>query len=256
MAAENAVLTTSRLRLRPWRDKDLEPYAALNADARVREFFPGTMTADESAASMRHIREHFARHGFGLWAAEEIGGAPFIGFIGLAIPVFDAHFMPCVEVGYRLAFDHWSRGYATEGARAALEFGFESAGLDEIVSMTTVTNVRSRRVMTKLGMTHNPADDSTTRIWRTAIRSVVTCCTVCAPLSGLRTQRLRCDLGLGIWDWLGFACTRFARRPTKRLGRVQLTGFREPQRGSVTSNPESQVPNPFPTRRKRCPAVD
>jgi RimJ/RimL family protein N-acetyltransferase len=156
------MLTTPRLRLRPWRDEDLDAYAALNADPRVREFFPGTMTREESAASMQHIRDHFARHGFGLWAAEVsnvAGSAPFIGFIGLAIPTFDAPFMPCVEVGYRLAFDHWGKGYATEGARAALAFGFESLGLKEIVAMTTEANERSRRVMTKLGMRRNPDDD-------------------------------------------------------------------------------------------------
>ena len=151
--------TTERLRLREWRDEDLEPYAALNADARVREFFPGTMTFEESAASMTAIRDHFALHGYGPWAAEVIGGAPFIGFIGLSIPPFDAPFMPCVEVGYRLAFDHWGRGYATEGARAALAFGFESLGLDEIVAMTARSNVRSRGVMEKLGMTRDAADD-------------------------------------------------------------------------------------------------
>ena len=109
--------------------------------------------------SMQSIRDHFDRHGFGLWAAEVIGGAPFIGFIGLAIPSFEAHFTPCVEVGYRLAFEHWGNGYATEGARAALAFGFESTGLQEIVAMTAVGNARSRRVMEKLGMRRNPADD-------------------------------------------------------------------------------------------------
>jgi len=159
MAAENVVLTTARLRLREWRGADLEPYAALNADPRVREFFPDTMTRDESAESMQHIRDHFAQHGYGLWAADVVGGTPFIGFIGLAIPTFDAHFTPCVEVGYRLAFEHWGKGYATEGARAALEYGFESLGLKEIVAMTAVGNERSRRVMQKLGMTHDPADD-------------------------------------------------------------------------------------------------
>jgi len=156
------MLTTERLRLREWRDDDLAPYAALNADPRVREFFPGTMTLEESAASMAQIREHFARHGYGPWAVEVIDvarAAPFIGFIGLSIPPFDAPFMPRVEVGYRLAFDHWGQGYATEGARAALAFGFESLGLDEIVAMTAVRNARSRHVMEKLGMTRDPADD-------------------------------------------------------------------------------------------------
>src|SRR5262245_11844659 len=107
------MLTTARLRLRPWRDSDLDPFAVLNADPRVREFFPSLQTHEESAASMRRIRDHFQRHGFGAWAVEVIDGAQFIGFIGLTIPSFDAPFTPCVEIGYRLAFEHWRQGYAT-----------------------------------------------------------------------------------------------------------------------------------------------
>lgn len=153
------MLTTARLRLRPWRDEDLEPFAALNADPRVREFFPSLQTRPESAESMRYIDEHFRRHGFGLWAVEVIGTAPFIGFIGLSVPSFDAPFMPCVELGYRIAFEHWGRGYATEGAQAAITFGFATLGLAEIVAMTAVGNERSRRVMERVGMKHNAADD-------------------------------------------------------------------------------------------------
>ena len=108
---------------------------------------------------MQFMRDHWQRHGFGLWAVEVIGGAPFIGFIGLSVPSFAAPFMPCVELGYRLAFDHWKCGYATEGSRAALRFGFSTLGLSEIVALTTVRNERSRRVMERLGMTRNPADD-------------------------------------------------------------------------------------------------
>jgi RimJ/RimL family protein N-acetyltransferase len=151
--------TTERLRLRSWRDEDLEPFAALNADPRVREFFPSLQTREESAESMRYIREHFRLRGFGLWAVEAIGGVPLIGFIGLSVPSFDAPFMPCVELGYRLAFDHWGRGYATEGARAAIAFGFATVGLFEIVAMTAVGNERSRRVMARVGMTRNVTDD-------------------------------------------------------------------------------------------------
>jgi RimJ/RimL family protein N-acetyltransferase len=155
----SSVLTTARLRLRPWRNDDLEPFAALNADARVREFFPSVQTHQESAESMRYIDDHFRRHGFGLWAVEVIAAAPFIGFTGLSVPSFDAPFMPCVELGYRLAFEHWGHGYATEGARAAIAFGFTTVGLDEIVAMTAVRNERSRRVMERLGMTYSAADD-------------------------------------------------------------------------------------------------
>ena len=153
------MLTTARLLLRQWRDEDLDPYAALNADPRVREFYPSLQSYQESADSMHRIRDHFQRRGFGLWAVEVIGGAPFIGFIGLSVPSFDAPFMPCVELGYQLAFATWGHGYATEGSRAAVEFGFATAGLPEIVAMTTVGNERSRRVMERLGMTRNPADD-------------------------------------------------------------------------------------------------
>lgn len=153
------MITTARLRLRRWRNDDLEPFAALNADSRVREFFPSVLTYEESAESMKYICDHFQRRGFGLWAAEVIGGAPFIGFIGLSVPSFDARFTPCVELGYRLAFEHWAQGYATEGSRAALAFGFTTIGLGEIVAMTAVGNGRSRRVMERLGMKRNPADD-------------------------------------------------------------------------------------------------
>jgi RimJ/RimL family protein N-acetyltransferase len=153
------MLTTARLQLRPWRDDDLEPYAALNADRRVREFFPSVQTRQESAESMQYIRDHWARRGFGLWAVQVVGGSSFIGFIGLSVPSLDAPFLPAVELGYRLAFDHWGRGYATEGARAAIAFGFATIGLAEIVAMTAAGNERSRRVMRRLGMTHDAADD-------------------------------------------------------------------------------------------------
>lgn len=113
-------LRTERLLLRPWRDADREPFAAMNADPRT---------------------------------------APFIGFIGLAVPSFDAPFMPCVEIGWRLAYAHWNRGYATEGARAALEYGFDRLSLPQIVAFTVAANVRSRSVIEKLGMTCNAADD-------------------------------------------------------------------------------------------------
>ncbi len=154
-----SVLTTARLRLRDWRDDDVEPWIALNADPRVREFFPNRLTPEESVAQIASIRDHFARHGFGLWAVEVIHGAPFIGFIGLSVPSFDAHFTPCVELGYRLAVEGWGRGYATEGARAALRHGFESLGLAEIVAFTAEQHWRSRRVMERLAMRHDPADD-------------------------------------------------------------------------------------------------
>ena len=151
-------IRTARLLLRPWRDSDLAPFAALNADPRVMEFLPFTLDREKSDALAGRIRDGVEKRGFGLWAAEVPGVAPFIGFIGLSVPNFTAPFMPCVEVGYRLAFDHWRKGYATEGARAAAEHGF-SGGLREIVSFTVPENLRSRRVMEKIGMVRDPGED-------------------------------------------------------------------------------------------------
>jgi RimJ/RimL family protein N-acetyltransferase len=154
-----AELRTERLRLRPWRPADLEPFAALNADPRVMEFFPAPLSRAESDAGATRIAAHFEAQGFGLWAAEVIGGAPFIGFIGLAVPAFRAHFTPCTEIGWRLAHDAWGRGYATEGAAEVRRFALETLRLPEIVSLTVPANARSRRVMEKLGMHRDPADD-------------------------------------------------------------------------------------------------
>lgn len=152
-------IVTPRLLLRRWRDSDREPFAAMNADPQVMEHFPNSLTRAESDARIERIERHFAEHGFGLWAIEVREGAPFAGFIGLAVPTFQADFTPCIEIGWRLAAAHWGQGYATEGAKAALAFGFETLGLDEIVSFTVPENVRSRRVMEKIGMWHDAAGD-------------------------------------------------------------------------------------------------
>jgi RimJ/RimL family protein N-acetyltransferase len=145
--------------LRGWREEDLAPFAALNADAAVMEFMPKRLTRAESDAFADRIGAHFRDHGFGLWALEVPGVASFIGFTGLAVPRFEAHFTPCVEVGWRIAREYWGRGYAPEAAREALRYGFEVAGLAEIVSFTSASNLRSRRVMEKIGMTRDAADD-------------------------------------------------------------------------------------------------
>lgn len=150
---------TARLVLRRWRDADLPPFAALNADPRVVEHLPGPLSRAESDRLAARADAHFDAHGFGPWAVEIPGEAAFAGFVGLFVPEFAAPFTPCVEIGWRLAAPHWGRGYATEGARAALDFGFAALGLAEIVAFTVPANVRSRRVMAKLGMTHDPADD-------------------------------------------------------------------------------------------------
>lgn len=152
-------LPTARLVLREWRDDDLPAYAALNADPAVREFFPGTLTAAQSDAQANYIRRETAQCGFGFWAVELPGIAPFIGFTGLEVPSYTAHFTPCVEIGWRFAAAYWGYGYATEAASAALTYGFSTLGLKEIVACTAVDNWRSRRVMERIGMTHDSADD-------------------------------------------------------------------------------------------------
>jgi RimJ/RimL family protein N-acetyltransferase len=131
----------------------------MNADPRVMEYFPKLLTREESDTLIARIEERFEASGFGLWAVEIVESSQFAGFIGLSIPHFEAHFTRCIEIGWRLAAEFWGRGLATEGARAVLDFGFESLGLDQIVSFTTAANIRSRRVMEKLGMSHDPADD-------------------------------------------------------------------------------------------------
>lgn len=152
-------LATPRLQLRPWRDADLAAFATLNADPRVMEFMPGLLTRTESDALAGRIRAGFAERGFGWWAVEAPGVAEFIGCIGLLVPSFEAAFTPCVEIAWRLAAGQWGRGYATEAARAALEFGFGPLGLGEIVAFTVPANRRSRAVMERLGMTHSQAEN-------------------------------------------------------------------------------------------------
>jgi RimJ/RimL family protein N-acetyltransferase len=152
-------LTTPRLKLRGWREDDLEPFAAMNADPAVMEHFPGPLTRGQSDELVERIEGGFEANGFGLWALEVRATEEFIGCTGLGVPEFEAHFTPAVEVGWRLARSTWGNGYATEAARAALSFGFEEVGLAEVVSFTTSANRRSRAVMERLGMSHDPADD-------------------------------------------------------------------------------------------------
>lgn len=153
------ILETARLRLRPWRDSDLEEFAALNADPRVMQHFESTLTREQSNLMTARIRERMSERDFGLWAVEVPGIADFVGFTGLSVPGFDAHFTPCVEVGWRLAFDHWHKGYATEAAALALSYAFDRLALEEVVSFTVPANTRSIAVMERLGMTRSPDDD-------------------------------------------------------------------------------------------------
>lgn len=159
VVSPNPTLNTDRLILRRWRDSDREPFARMNADARVMEFFAECLSRGQSDALVDGFEAHFREHGFGACAAELRRNGTFIGFIGLNKPRFEAHFTPCVEIGWRLAADYWEQGLATEGTRAAVRYGLETLGLQEIVSFTVPANARSRRVMEKLGMTRNPVDD-------------------------------------------------------------------------------------------------
>jgi RimJ/RimL family protein N-acetyltransferase len=152
-------LATARLTLRRWRPSDREPFRSINADPRVMEFFPALLTPQESDDLIERIEQHFDQHGFGVYAAELIETQAFIGFIGLNIPSFEAPFMPAVEIGWRLASDVWGQGLATEGASAVVQYAFETLQLPGLVSFTVPTNLRSRRVMEKIGMVHNSADD-------------------------------------------------------------------------------------------------
>ena len=131
----------------------------MNADPRVMEFMPASLSSQESDALIDRIQNHFQQHSFGLWAAEYTATRSFVGFIGLSIPAFEARFTPCVEIGWRLDELYWGRGLATEGARQVLRHAFEVIGLESLVSFTVPANTRSRRVMEKLGMTREPRDD-------------------------------------------------------------------------------------------------
>ena len=153
------MLETPRLLLRPWRESDREPFHRMTADARVMEFFAGLLSRAESDATINRIQTHFAQHGFGLFAAELRATGEFIGFAGLSRVPFEAHFTPCVEVGWRFDSFAWGHGYATEAAREALRFGFGPAELAEIVSFASRLNLPSIRVMERIGMHRDPADD-------------------------------------------------------------------------------------------------
>ncbi len=151
-------LRTGRLLMRRWRPSDREPFRAMNADAEVMAHFPAPASAPESDALIDRIEASFEQRGYGLWALESLSEGRFLGFTGLSFVRFEAHFTPAVEVGWRLAREAWGHGYATEAGAAAIGFAF-AMGLTEVVSFTTVGNGRSRAVMQRLGMTHDPADD-------------------------------------------------------------------------------------------------
>lgn len=151
------MIKTERLVLRQWTDDDLPPFAAMNADPNVMEFFPALLSRDESDRLADKIRKELEEKEYGLWAVEVPGVTPFIGFIGLHLANFDAPFCPCVEIGWRLAKEHWGKGYATEGAKAALDYAFNTLKLDEVLSFTAEVNKRSQKVMERIGMQRDPS---------------------------------------------------------------------------------------------------
>ncbi len=143
---------TERLRLRQWQASDYPKFAALNADRRVMAYFPSPLSAKDSDALIVRCHQHIGQYGWGYWAAERRDTSEFIGFIGLTSIANGLPFAPCIDIGWRLAYPHWGQGFATEGARAALEYAFAQVGLREVVSMTAVVNHASEHVMKKLGM--------------------------------------------------------------------------------------------------------
>lgn len=158
------ILETERLILRTWTPEDIDKQAAMNIDPRVMEYFPSTQDHQTAVNFVEYSNNLFNKYGFCLYAAELKETGELIGFIGLNIPNFEipnfkAIQKPVVEIGWRLGFDHWGKGYATEGAKAVLQHGFSDLNLKEIISFTAVKNMRSRNVMEKLGLTHNEADD-------------------------------------------------------------------------------------------------
>ncbi|GAA2725795.1 GNAT family N-acetyltransferase [Actinocorallia aurantiaca] len=153
------MLRTERLLVRRWREEDRGPFAELNADPEVMEHFPSVLTREESDAIADRIESRMAEDGFGFWALEVAESGEFVGFTGIARTRFDSHFTPAVEIGWRLGRGSWGRGYASEAAKAVLEYGFTEAGLDEIVSFTAVGNVRSQAVMRRIGMIRDENED-------------------------------------------------------------------------------------------------
>jgi 3-dehydroquinate dehydratase/shikimate dehydrogenase len=159
---QKPIIQTERLILRQWREEDLEPFAALNADPQVMEYFPAIISRQESDQMMKRMQTKIEERRWGWWAVSLMENEKFIGLIGMNDvdqATFPAHFFPAVEVGWRLANPFWGKGYATEGALACLKYGFETLNLEEIVAFTAVQNTRSRAVMERIGMHRDPKDD-------------------------------------------------------------------------------------------------
>ena len=153
------ILETERLILRTFKEADFAPMLAINQDPKVMEYFPALQGEEETKALINHINEHQNQHGYSLYAVELKETSEMIGFVGLMHPSFEAHFTPAIEIGWRLASTHWSQGYATEAAKAVLEYAFNVLSLTKVVSFTSEINMPSRRVMEKIGLIHDPNND-------------------------------------------------------------------------------------------------
>ena len=153
------IIETPRLILRTWTDADLEPMCAINQDHQVMKHFPSLLSIDETTALVERINRHWDKHGYTLYAVQLKSTNAFIGFVGLLTVDFDAHFTPAIEIGWRLAAAYWDQGYATEAAAAVLDHGFTELKLPEIVSFTTICNIKSQRVMQKISLKHNATDN-------------------------------------------------------------------------------------------------
>lgn len=146
------IITTERLGLREWTNADFIPFAEMNKDSDIMEYFPSVLTSDETAAMIKRINLHFKKHGFGLFALEKLTAKEFIGFTGFMIPSFKSFFTPCIEIGWRIKKSEWNKGYATEAAKACLQYGFETLHFKTVYSFTSRINLRSEKVMKHIGM--------------------------------------------------------------------------------------------------------
>lgn len=153
------MLQTARLILRDWQDSDIPIFVAMGQDPEVMKFFPDFWGEEKSRESVQRFRQHFADHGFGLFAVELRENHEFIGFVGICHLTFEAHFTPAIEIGWRLVSKHFGKGYATEAAREVLRFAFEELKLKEVVALTVPDNTPSQNVMKKIGMTRDEKDD-------------------------------------------------------------------------------------------------
>lgn len=154
-----AILETKRLILRAWQKSDVESMFTINQDPKVMEYYPSLQDKAQTQRFIERINQHQNKHGFSLYVVELKSTGEMIGYVGLLRPDFEAHFTPTVEIGWRLASQFWGQGYATEAAKAVLHYAFTQINLTEIVSFTTKDNLKSRRVMQKIGLSHDPKDD-------------------------------------------------------------------------------------------------